>query len=481
MDVRWGYNNIRIREGDEWKAAFRTNLGLFEPTVMFFGLTNSPATFQNFMNHIFKPLIDQGTIAVYMDDILVFTETHEQHTKVVREVLKILRDNNLFLKPEKCVFHQSQVEYLGVIIGNKQSRMDPAKTLAIRDWDVPKKKRELQRFLGFCNFYRRFIQGYSHIAKPLTILTGNIPWSWTSHQQIAFDTLKNAITSEPVLALPQPRGQFRIEADSSDYAVGAVLSQIQDGKWHPIAFLSKALTETQRNYEIYDKEMLSIMIALEEWRHYLIGADESFEIWTDHQNLQYFRQPQKVNRRQARWITQLANYHFTLHHKPGNEHTKPDFLSRPPSLDKGENDNKNTVLLPPQHFHTMHLDVMGAEYLFGAFPEAIKERLSHIKREQYDAQTLKGLESLRTKNASTFPVILLPTLNFVPTSFANIMIHNQPDIQEDLKPRNLSPEIIGGRACKETFASTSIIERNLVTHVILTRFLRNLGNIFLST
>jgi len=171
MDVRWGYNNIRIKEGDEWKAAFCTNIGLFEPTVMFFGLTNSPATFQSFMNAIFKPLIDRGVVAIYMDDILVFTDTHKQHTAVVCEVLKILRDNNLFLKPEKCVFHQSEVEYLGLIVGNKQARMDPTKISAIRDWPVPKKKQELQRFLGFCNFYRRFIKDYSKIAKPLTILT----------------------------------------------------------------------------------------------------------------------------------------------------------------------------------------------------------------------------------------------------------------------------------------------------------------------
>jgi len=142
---------------------------------MFFGLTNSPATFQSFMNSIFKPLIDRGVVAVYMDDILVFTETNEQHTAVVREVLKILRDNNLFLKPEKCVYHQPEVEYLGLIIGNKQARMDQPKFPLFVDWPVPTKKQELQRFLGFCNFYRRFIKDYSKIAKPLTILTGNVP------------------------------------------------------------------------------------------------------------------------------------------------------------------------------------------------------------------------------------------------------------------------------------------------------------------
>src|SRR6202040_192781 len=225
MDVRWGYNNICIKEGDEWKAAFRTNYGLFEPTVMFFGLTNSPATFQNFMNHIFKPLIDQGVMAVYMDDILIFTQTHEEHTQVVREVLHILRENNLFLKLEKCVFHQPEVEYLGLIVGNRQARMDPAKVSPIRDCPAHTKTQELQCFLGFCNFYRCFIKDYSKIAKPLTILSGDIPWTWTDHQQHAFNTLINAITTEPVLGLPHPRGKFRLEADSSAYAVGQFLSK----------------------------------------------------------------------------------------------------------------------------------------------------------------------------------------------------------------------------------------------------------------
>src|ERR1700692_1966967 len=177
---------------------------------MFFGLTNSPATFQSFMNSIFKPLIDRGVVAVYMDDILVFTETNEQHTAVVREVLKILRNNNLFLKPEKCVYHQPEVEYLGLIIGNKQACMDPTKVSAIRDWPVPTKKQELQRFLGFCNFYCRFIKDYSKIAKPSPSLRENVFYEWTPHQKLSFPPLINAKPSHQVLALPRPTGQFRL-------------------------------------------------------------------------------------------------------------------------------------------------------------------------------------------------------------------------------------------------------------------------------
>ncbi len=270
--------------------------------------------------------------------------------------------------------------------------MDPAKTAAISDWPVPKTKKDVQSFLGFCNFYRRFILNYSKIAKPLHSLTGNTEWTWTTDQQTAFEQLILAITSKPVLKLPKRHGQFRIEADSSNYALGAVLSQLQDGQWHPVAYLSRSLTETQRNYEIYDKELLAIMEALDTWRHYLIGADEKFEIWTDHLNLQYFREPQKLNRRQARWVQELADYDFLLKHKPGNTHHKADFLSRPPGLDRGVDDNKNITVLPEKHFRSLFLNLQGAELIFGAFPEAVAHRLTMIHHDSYDNIAKKGLD-----------------------------------------------------------------------------------------
>lgn len=202
LDIRWGYNNIWIKEGDEWKAAFRTNRGLFEPTVMFFGLTNSPATFQGFMNEIFKDLISEGHVVIYMDDILIFTENPQQHRIIVRKVLEILRKNKLYLKPEKCFFEQESVEYLGLIIGDGLVRMDPAKVAAVKNWPTPKTKKEVQSFLGFCNFYRHFIKDFSAIAKPLMSLTGNTDWKWGLDQDNAVNGLKQALSSEPVLAIP---------------------------------------------------------------------------------------------------------------------------------------------------------------------------------------------------------------------------------------------------------------------------------------
>src|SRR5262245_30885590 len=328
LDVRWGYNNIHIKEGDEFKAAFRTNRGLFEPLVMFFRLTNSPATFQTMMNDIFHIEISQGHVLIYLDDILIFDRDLDTHHRHVRQVMEHLRKHKLYLKPEKCEFDQSEVEYLGVIVGNGRIRMDPVKIQGISEWPTPKCKRDLQSFLGFCNFYRRFIHHFAQIAHPLHYLTGNVPFNWTLKCQTAFDQLKTLITSAPILTMANHYDKFRLETDASEYAIGAILSQQQEDRWKPIAYLSKSLTLTERNYEIYDQELLAIMTALQHFRHYLMGAKQEFEIWTDHANLQYFKKPEKLNRRQARWLTELQEYDFTLHHIPGKSNSKADILSR---------------------------------------------------------------------------------------------------------------------------------------------------------
>ncbi|SJL04219.1 uncharacterized protein ARMOST_07580 [Armillaria ostoyae] len=353
LDVRWGYNNVRIKKDDEWKAAFRTNRGLFEPTVMFFGLTNSPATFQWMMNDIFKDLIATGKVTVYLDDILIFSKTLEEHRKITHCVLELLRKHKLFLKAEKCEFEVLETEYLGVIISEGSIRMDPIKVAGITEWPVPTKKKELQSFLGFTNFYQRFIKHYSDIVRPMTHLTGKETWTWGTAQQVAFMRLKAQLATDVILAIPTEKGKFHVEADASEGAIGAVLSQEQDRKWRPVAFLSKALTITEHNYEIYDKELLAIMLALDEWRHYLMGATVDFEIWTDHQNLQYFRKPQKLNRCQVRWVTELAEYHFTLHHKPGTSNRKADLLSRRADHPQGQDDNDEVTVLAPEHFRAM--------------------------------------------------------------------------------------------------------------------------------
>jgi hypothetical protein len=352
LDVRWGYNNIRIREGDEWKAAFRTNRGSFEPLVMFFGLCNSPATFQTMMNEIFKELIDQGTVVVYMDDILIFTKTLEEHREVTGQVLQILKNNNLYLKPEKCIFEVPKVEFLGLILSENRVEMDPVKIEGVRSWPAPSSVKQLQSFLGFINFYRRFIEGFSQIARPLNDLTRkDVKWVWQKKHQEAFEELKGKVTSAPLLVQPDVARPFKLETDASDYATGAVLSQLcEDEKWRPVAFLSKSLNDAERNYQIYDKELLSVIRALKEWRYLLEGATHPIEIYNDHRNLTYFMGAQDLNRRQARWSLFLSRFHFTMHHRPGRHSGKPDALSRRSDHKKEEKDNTSQVLLTPEFF-----------------------------------------------------------------------------------------------------------------------------------
>jgi len=257
LDVWWGFNNVRIKEGDGWKAAFRTNHGLYEPLVMFFGLTNSPATFQTMMD-----LISEGMVVVYLDDILIFTETLEEHRKIPHRVLELLEKHKLYLRSDKCEFEKTTIKYLGVIISHNSVAMDPVKITGVTEWPAPTNKKEVQSFLGFTNFYQWFIQDFSEHACPLFDLTRNDSgWCWGEPERTTFTRLKGSVTSAPVLISPDPTKPFRIKSDSSDFATGAVLSQVssEDEKWHPVTFLSKSLSPVERNYKIQDKEMLAII------------------------------------------------------------------------------------------------------------------------------------------------------------------------------------------------------------------------------
>src|SRR5271156_1605560 len=195
LDVRWGYNNVRIKKGDEWKAAFKTNKGLFEPTVMFFGMCNSPATFQAMMDDIFMTMIDGRLVIVYMDDILIFADTKEELERITRMVLEKLREHDLFLKAKKCEFCKTKIEYLGMIVEEGQISMDPVKLGGIKNWPNPTTVKEVRSFLGFGNFYRCFIKGFSDLAQSLNdLLRKDKKFEWTPSQQHAFDTLKTRFT-----------------------------------------------------------------------------------------------------------------------------------------------------------------------------------------------------------------------------------------------------------------------------------------------
>ena len=256
---------MRIKEGDEWKAAFMTPEGSFEPTVMFFGLTNSPATFQAMMNKLLRDLINTGKVAVFIDDVIVGTETEEGHDELVVEVVKRLEENDLYVKPEKYKWKVREVEFLGVVIGLEGIKMEMEKVKGVLEWPTPKCVKDVQKFLGLANYYCRFIENFVSIARPLhDMVKKDKKWDWTEKQEKAFKELKERFTKEPVLATPDIDKKMRMEVDASDYATGGVLSmECGDGLWRPVAFLSKSLNETEQNYEIHDKEILVIIRGLE--------------------------------------------------------------------------------------------------------------------------------------------------------------------------------------------------------------------------
>uniref|UniRef100_A0A3B3HJB6 Gypsy retrotransposon integrase-like protein 1 n=1 Tax=Oryzias latipes TaxID=8090 RepID=A0A3B3HJB6_ORYLA len=349
LDLRNAYHLVRMREGDEWKTAFNTPLGHFEYLVMPFGLTNAPAVFQRLVNDVLRDFLNRF-VFVYLDDILVFSADESQHEHHVRLVLERLLANQLFVKAEKCAFHVSSVPFLGYIIEAGNIRPDPAKIEAVVQWETPQSRKKLQQFLGFSNFYRRFIRDYSSIAAPLTQLTStNRPFIWDSAADAAFKRLKTLFVSAPILIQPDVSKQFIVEVDASDSGVGAVLSQREDssGKLKPCAFFSRKLSPTEQNYDVGNRELLAIKLALEEWRHWLEGAEQQFIIWTDHKNLAYLRSAKRLNSRQARWCLFFDRFNFVISYRPGSRNVKPDALSRKYSTTETRTDS---TILPTSCF-----------------------------------------------------------------------------------------------------------------------------------
>ena len=244
------------------------------------------------------------------------------------------------------------MDYLGIIIEKGMTRMDPVKVEGIRSWPRPTKVKDIRSFLGFCNFYRPFIRGFAHIARPLNELTKkDTKWSWTSRQEEAFNKLKECVTSEPVLTHPELDKQFEVEVDASGFALGAVLLQKKvDGKKHPIAYYSSMLNAAERNYDIYELDYLVIHRAMMHWQHFLAGSPHKIIIHSDHQNLMYWKDPQKLSQRIARERLDLMEFDFEIRHIPGKANSQADALSRRPDYDQGMHDNENIIVLPESVF-----------------------------------------------------------------------------------------------------------------------------------
>ncbi|MCH79856.1 Ty3/gypsy retrotransposon protein, partial [Trifolium medium] len=323
LDLTSGFHQIRLKPEDSLKTAFRTHDGHYEYKVMPFGLCNAPATFQATMNDIFRPLL-RKTVIVFFDDILVYSDTEEQHIQHLAHVFHLLCEHKLFLKAPKCSFGQTKIDYLGHVVTQGTVGPDPSKVQAILEWPTPKTLKALRGFLGLSGYYRKFIKGYASIALPLTSLLKKDAFHWNSEAQAALDRLKQAMVSAPVLALPDFSSHFVIQTDASGYAMGAVLLQ----KDHPIAFYSSVFCPRMSKASTYIRELHAITSAVKRWRQYLLG--HFFIIQTDHKSLKEILTQVIQTPEQQHYLSKLLGYHYEIQYKSGVTNVVADALSRAP-------------------------------------------------------------------------------------------------------------------------------------------------------
>lgn len=322
IDLRSGYHQLKVREEDVPKTAFRTRYGHYEFVVMPFGLTNAPAAFMDLMNRVCRPMLDKFVI-VFIDDILIYSKTVSDHKMHLRQLLHTLRNEKLYAKLSKCEFWLREVQFLGHVVNENGIKVDPSKVEAIMKWDSPKSPTEVRSFLGLAGYYRRFIQDFSKIATPLTKLTRkNVPFKWGDPQERAFSTLKDKLSNTPILVLPEGTNDLVVYCDASHNGLGCVL--MQRGK--VIAYASRQLKEHEKNYPTHDLELAAVVFALKIWRHYLYGV--KCTIYTDHKSLKYFFDQRDLNMRQRRWLDLVKDYDCEILYHPGKANVVADALSR---------------------------------------------------------------------------------------------------------------------------------------------------------
>lgn len=294
IDLRSGYHQLRVKEADIQKTTFRTRYGHYKFLVMPFGLTNAPAAFMDLMNRVFQPCLDQFVV-VFIDDILVYSETEAKHDEHLRIVLRVLREKELFAKFSKCEFRLREVTFLGHVVSAEEIKVDPRKIEAILEWKPPRTVSKIRSFLGLAGSYRRFVEGFSMMAAPLTkLIRKGVPFVWTEKQQEAFEKLKKVLTEVPVLIQPESEKDFTVYSDASHVGLGCVL--MQEGK--VVAYASRQLKPHEGNYLTHDLESAAVIFVRKIWRHYLYG--ERCIIYTDHKILKYFLTQKELTLRQRR-------------------------------------------------------------------------------------------------------------------------------------------------------------------------------------
>ncbi|GJY44728.1 putative reverse transcriptase domain-containing protein [Tanacetum coccineum] len=311
IDLRSGYHQLRVREQDIPKTAFRTRYGHYEFQVMPFGLTNAPAVFMDLMNRVCKPYLDKFVI-VFIDDILIYSKDEREHEEHLKAILELLKKEKLYAKFSKCEFWIPKVQFLGHVIDSRGIHVDPAKIESIKDWASPKTPTEIRQFLGLAGYYRRFIEGFSKIAKSMTKLTQKgIKFDWGEKEENAFQLIKQKLCSALILALPEGSEDFVVYCDASHKGLGAVLMQREK----VIAYASRQLKVHEKNYTTHDLELGSVVFALKIWRHYLYGT--RCTVFTDHKSLQHILDQKELNMRQRRWLELLSDYDCDIRYHPG--------------------------------------------------------------------------------------------------------------------------------------------------------------------
>jgi transposase InsO family protein len=350
LDLKSGYHQIRIKDDDIEKTAFRTRYGSFEFVVLPFGLTNAPPTFMRLMNSIFHKYLDEFVI-IYLDDILIYSKTELEHLHHIKLVLQLLHDNSLYANTAKCEFGVDQLEFVGHIVTAHGIKADENKVLAIKNLPIPHNSTSVRSFLGAAGFYRRFIPNFSEMAAPLTDLTkDNYKFTWTNKQHTAFITLKEALITAPVLRLPNFNLTFIVVTDASMIAVGGVIMQNDGEGERPIAYESRKLNDAESRYPVHEQELLAIIVCLRTWRCYLEGM--TFIIRTDHKSLEHIPTQKHLSRRMVRWVEYLQQFNFKIEYKPGKENVVADALSRLYTSQLGvieENQNLDWPLLIPHY------------------------------------------------------------------------------------------------------------------------------------
>ena len=337
LDLASGYWQIELDEDAKEKSAFCTTSGLYQFKVMPFGLTNAPATFQRLMERVLTSLQWQICL-IYIDDVIIFSKTLEEHISRLSEILGRLKSAGLKLKPKKCYLFQHKVAYLGHVVGREGVHTDPSKVEKVKNWPIPTTVTEVKGFLGICSYYRRFIKNFSAMAKPLVKLTEkDVPFVWSEDQNRSFEELKDELTSAPILSYPQRDGYFILDTDACDTGIGAVLSQVQDGVERVISYASKTLNKAERRYCVTRKELLAVVHFVQYFKHFLLGR--KFTVRTDHSSLRWIRNFKNPEGQTARWIEILETYHFEIIHRPGKRHGNADAMSRIPCRQCGLTDH----------------------------------------------------------------------------------------------------------------------------------------------